>query len=475
MGIAWSTRLRGVRVRTAGTAAAVVGLALVLGASALVVLLDHSLTRSLDAAASDKARQVAAQISAEGVDGLSQDLSVGAGTSVLVEVRGPSGQLVATSTTAADLAEPQLPAPAQAPDAPAVDVETSQVPGDEARSRVASTTVVSSGQRFVVSAAVPEDGVASTIGTVVTLLAVGVPILVVVTGAAAFVLVGRSLKPVEGIRREVAAISARRLDERIAVPASGDEVARLAATMNDMLARLDSAGRAQRRFVADASHELRSPLAVLRAGIEVAAADASGSTWEEVLPTLTEELARMRRLVDDLLLLAKSDEGAPLTTGGDVDLDDLVESELRRLRSASDLDVRGSTQPVRVRGDRAKLALAIRNVVDNAQRHTRSVLLVNLSAADGLASLEVEDDGPGIDPADRERVFERFVRLDSSRERASGGSGLGLAIVSQVIKEHAGTVVAGTSPLGGARFLIRLPMPTACEEPLSHPPSARSR
>jgi signal transduction histidine kinase len=242
------------------------------------------------------------------------------------------------------------------------------------------------------------------------------------------------------------------------VPAADDEIARLAVTMNEMLDRLQSGQETQRRFVADASHELRSPLASLMAALDVISADPTGRSSLELHEVMQAETDRMRRLVEDLLLLAKADDTGLQMQRTDVDLDDLVDAELRRLRSAGGPVIEGVVPAVRVTGDADKLSQVIRNLADNAVQASRSKVRFTLAEHDGTATVEVEDDGDGIPESERERVFERFVRLDASRTRQSGGSGLGLSIVQEVVRGHGGTVEVRDSPLGGARFVVSLPV-----------------
>ncbi len=294
-------------------------------------------------------------------------------------------------------------------------------------------------------------------------LAVGAPLLLAAIAAATWTFTGRSLRPVEAIRRTVEGITSAGLDGRVPVPEGRDEVTRLALTMNEMLSRLESSQRSQRRFVADASHELRSPVATLRAAAEVWSADAGAP--REFTELVRSEAGRVEALVADLLLLARADEGRLAREDADVDLDEVLEAEAARLRALGAVRVRARTVPVRVRGDRRQLSRLVRNLTDNAARHAAGTVELRTALEDGAALLEVADDGPGIPEAERERVFERFVRLDASRDRASGGTGLGLAIVAEIAAAHGGSVRALPRPGGGA--LVRLVLPlgaTAAED-----------
>jgi signal transduction histidine kinase len=244
----------------------------------------------------------------------------------------------------------------------------------------------------------------------------------------------------------------------VPVPAANDEIARLAVTMNEMLDRLQAGQDMQRRFVADASHELRSPIASLMAALDVIVADSTGQSGQELHRVMQAETERMRRLVEDLLLLAKADDSGLQLQRADVDLDDLVDNELRRLRAAGGPEVEGDVPPVRVSGDADKLSQVLRNLADNAVQAAHSKVRLTLARHDGTATVQVEDDGDGVPESERDRVFERFVRLDASRDRGSGGSGLGLSIVREVVRGHGGTVEVTESPLGGARFVVSLPV-----------------
>jgi len=234
------------------------------------------------------------------------------------------------------------------------------------------------------------------------------------------------------------------------------------ATVGRALRRVARAEAAQRRFVSDASHELRSPVATVRQHAEVALAHPGRADAGALAGTVLDEAVRMQRLVDDLLLLARADESALLRAGRRaVDLDDLVLEEVRRLRAARpDLRVdAAAVGAARVTGDADALRRLVRNLGENAARHARARVAFALSdPGDGWARLVVEDDGPGIPAADRDRVFERFVRLDEARSRGAGGAGLGLAIVAEVAAAHRGRAEAGeAAELGGARFAVTLP------------------
>lgn len=293
-----------------------------------------------------------------------------------------------------------------------------------------------------------------------TSLYVAFPVLVGGAGLFAWVLAGRALRPVEAIRTEVEAITATTLDRRVPVPPSGDEVARLAQTMNAMLDRLEDASARQQRFVADASHELRSPVTAIRTELEVAQRTAGPADWPAVAERLLGEEARLEAVIADLLLLASLDEPVLGTDAVVVDLAELAHEEARRHvpeggRVLVEVD---APSPVLVTGNRTQLRRAVANLLDNAGRHARSSVRLSVRERDQRARVLVDDDGPGIPDDDRERVFERFTRLDEHRARndTAGGAGLGLSLVRGIADRHGGTARIETSPLGGARAVLDL-------------------
>jgi signal transduction histidine kinase len=297
--------------------------------------------------------------------------------------------------------------------------------------------------------------------TVGTALLVGVPLLLVLVAVVTWWMTGRALRPVEDIREEVERISATELDRRVPDPPAHDEIARLADTMNTMLDRLQGSVERQRRFVSDASHELRSPVAAIRQHAEVAREHPHAVSTGEVAGAVLAETERLQELVEDLLLLARLDEGAA-AVATEVDLDDLVLAEAARMRSTTSIEVDTSeVMAGRIHGSASQLDRLVRNLTQNAARYARIRLTIGVRQRDGQVLLTVDDDGPGIAASDRERVLERFVRVDESRGRASGGSGLGLAIVREVARSHGGDVVLGESPLGGLRAEVHLPAGSA--------------
>jgi signal transduction histidine kinase len=282
-------------------------------------------------------------------------------------------------------------------------------------------------------------------------------LLLVVVGLTTWRVVGRALAPVAAIGREVEVISAAELHRRVPEPASRDEIARLAGTMNRMLGRLEGARNAQRRFVSDASHELRTPTASIRQHTEVALAHPDRVTVAGVAEPVHAEALRLQRLIDDLLLLASADEAGLALRRVPVDVDDLAFAEAERLRVLSSRVDTSRVSAGQAAGDPGGLRRVIRNLADNAARHAASSVAFAVAEQAGTVTLTVDDDGPGIPAADRARVLHRFVRLADARARDEGGSGLGLAIVAELVAAHGGTVVIAEAPLGGARVVVTLP------------------
>lgn len=349
-------------------------------------------------------------------------------------------------------------------------------PGDDSRSAVLPPARPGAERRVVVAVEVPDPpgahapgaphhaqtvyamtvlgDVDDATGAVAFGLLAGAPPLIGFAAALAWWVTGHALRPVTAIRTGLAAVTASELDRRVPDPGGADEIARLARTVNDTLDRLERSDARQRQFTADASHELRNPLSAVRSRLEVALA--MDRPDRESVEAALADTERLQRIAADLLLLARLDEG-PGPRAEPVDLALLAAEDVARRggsRVALRLDARA---PVPAAGAPARLERALANLVDNALRYARGEVVVRAGAADGWALLEVEDDGPGIPEADRDRVFERFVRLDADRGRASGGTGLGLAIAREIARAHGGDVRALPAHAGGARLELRIP------------------
>jgi signal transduction histidine kinase len=446
-------RLRSVRVRTTGLATLVVGVSLLAGGIALVVGLRVALTDGVERSIREQAEAAAEVLANGGTPGLlARD-----DEDTVAQVLDADGRVVVASPALEGEArrEPLLADPAAGSQAKV------KVPGREHRFlAVAMRADTPDGRRSIIVAG-SLDEAAEAAETVTGLLALGLPVLLAVVAFTTWRVVGRALAPVEAIRTTVEGVSAADLRGRVPVAATGDEVARLGVTMNHMLDRLQQAQVRQRRFVSDASHELRSPVATIRQHAEVALEHPERVRSNALADTVRTEAMRLQRLVDDLLVLARADEHTVALHRRPLDLDDIVLDEVRRLQATTDLEIDATgVSAGAVDGDPDALRRVVRNVFDNAARHATRRLAVALTESTGTVQLVLEDDGPGVPPEDTRRVFERFVRLDDARARDHGGSGLGLAIVAELVAAHEGTVTIGDASLGGARVEVTLPART---------------
>lgn len=441
-----------VRIRTTAGAVVVVSVALLIGAVALVIVLRHNLVDNVDTAARLRADDVVALLEA----GTTPDaLAVDDEEASLVQVLDADGRVVAASGNIEG-------------EAPITDLrpESSRTLGrlpidSDGSYRVVAASADAQAGHFTVLVARSLEASEETVAAVIALLAGGLPVLVLLVGATTWVVTGRTLRPVEAIRTEVTAITNAQLDRRVPEPEGEDEVARLARTMNEMLVRLEVSRDRQRRFVSDAGHELRSPIATIRHELETLLANPHRTDIMELANGLLAEDLRMQALVEDLLVLARTDEGTVALNRRAVDLDDIVLAEAARLRSRGIVRVDGSgVSAGQVLGDPTQLARVVRNLVDNAERHATGAVSVSVQELDGQVVLTVADDGPGIAVVDRTRVFDRFTRLDDARARRTGGYGLGLAIVREVVAAHGGSVSIEGAPAGGARVVVELPAAT---------------
>ncbi|MET7397041.1 HAMP domain-containing sensor histidine kinase [Dactylosporangium sp. NPDC005572] len=438
-------RLRGsMRWRTTAAVVAVVGAVMVAGAVVMVAAFGALLERELHASVAVRAADAARLVDGGGdpAAGLAAD------DDIVLQVLGPSGEVLSSTPNARGLPALTRLEPGRA--------RTVTVPFDD-DPVLFVTADARDGRRVLLGHSL--DGVKASTRSLAALLAIGLPLLTIVVGAAAWRAVGRALAPVEAIRTEVDEITRSRLDRRVTRPRSHDEVGRLADTMNRMLERLERARDRERRFIADAAHELRSPIAAIRQQSEVTLRHPTAIPAATLAATAHVESLRMQALVEDLLLLAQADEGSLGLRRRTFDLAGLVTAEADRLRDATGrltVDTAGASSAW-VDGDPATLRRLLRNLGDNAARHARRRVTFTLATESEWAVLRVDDDGPGVPADDRVRIFDRFVRLDDARDRETGGSGLGLAIVADIVTAHHGSVVIEDSPAGGARATVRLP------------------
>ncbi|MFI8454005.1 sensor histidine kinase [Kitasatospora sp. NPDC085464] len=299
----------------------------------------------------------------------------------------------------------------------------------------------------------------ASLRTIDPVLRTGVPVAALLVALTAWVATRRALRPVDAIRAELAEIGEHRLDRRVPVPPSGDEITRMARTTNATLDRLERSAAQQQRFVADASHELRSPIAALRTNLEVSLAHPERTDWPAATQEALTSVERLQQLTEDLLFLARGTHPAAAGQLATVDLSAVLRELADQYRPAlrTRLVLRVDTpEAVLVRGSRIRLHRLVRNLLDNAKRHAATEVVMSARQTAYGCVVEVRDDGPGVPPEDRERIFEPFTRLDEARSRDAGGSGLGLAIAADVATRHGGSLRVAHAPRG-ARFVLELP------------------
>lgn len=446
-------RAPGVRGRITLAATIVVAVALTLGGLAFVVLLQRDLLTGVDRAAHARAQDIAGL----GAGGIPSVLPSPQDNGGVVQVLDATGRVVAASANIEG--EPPLSRPRAARRAATISTLSSLPIGSGERFRVLQQTIGPTAAPRTIVVAVSLEPVDEALRSVRSLLFALLPSGVLLTALVTWIGVGRAFAPIERIRRQVAMIGAGDLAKRVPLPLARDEVHRLGETMNSMLDRLEASAGRQRRFVADASHELRSPLATIQASLEVALAREDLALWQETGQDLRIEYDRIHRLVEGLLLLARLDGQIPLARE-EIDLDDVVHEEAERLRRRAAGSVEVARLPaLRVRGDAGRLAQVVDNLADNAARHAATTVSLSLRRDGNYAVVQVSDDGPGVAPPDRERIFDRFTRLDDARGRDRGGSGLGLAISREIARAHGGSLaVLATQAANGATFELRLPL-----------------
>ncbi|HEX2892561.1 MAG TPA: ATP-binding protein [Marmoricola sp.] len=437
--------LSSVRARVTLVASVFVLLVMAAGSVALVAAITHSLSNSLI----DSARVDAAAIDAQLKRGVSPaEAAITGRNDVVVQLVAADGSVVAS-----DRPE-RLKVPLRT--TPGV-TGSAVVPGMKDTFTLVARRAMTRSEVALIIVGRSTEQRNETRAEMAGVLATAVPLVVLTLGIILWVSVSRALRPVEVMREEADRITAEQLRRRLNVPAGEDEIPRLAQTLNEMLDRIDEGQRLQRQFVSDASHELRSPLTVIRQAAEIARDYPDRVTSNALAEDVLAESQRLEELVSALLLLSRleADGGGSVDV---VDLDDIVLTEVARVRvhTGMTLDAHavGAGQ---VKGNAVLLGQVVRNLLDNACRYAVSTVQVALREKAGTVELVVEDDGPGIPTEERARVFERFVRLDGARARHEGGSGLGLAIVRKIVDSSGGVVDVSESRAGGARFTVRLP------------------
>jgi signal transduction histidine kinase len=434
------------------------GLAVALAAAALLLrgAVQGSLTREVDGTARQGAHQVAAL-----ADTNQLPRTVLAGT-LTVQVLRPDGQIVAASPTVDRLVPLLSPARATAAARSGQAVLLDGRPfGIPYLMRVVA--VPASGGEIVLSGAAYTQ-VRDSMRTLTGVLLVGTPLLLLLLAGVTWLVVGSTLRPISALRRGAQVITATGVTRELPVPEARDEVRVLAVTLNDMLTRLDAAQQRQRRLVSDTAHELRSPIASIRAQLEVALDHPEQQDWPQTAQDVLADTLRLASLAEDLLVLARLDEYQPRATAGKpVDLAALVTEEVERSAGGRVPVTARTGGPCVVTGDADGLRRLLRNLIDNALRYAKSRVEVAAHREDSEAVLTVSDDGPGIPEADRERAFDRFVRLDDARSRdetQAGGAGLGLAIVRAIARTHGGSAYLEDST-PGLRAVVRIPVENA--------------
>lgn len=439
------------RFRITALATIAVAALLVVAGGALVVTQRDRLTESLEATLGQHARELADLAGKGDAKGA---LTRFGGQDTAAQIVSRSESVLASSPNIAD--EPPIAPPPSGRAAAFRTIDDLRL--DNSAFRVLSRRVATPRGPAVLHVAANLDDVDESTRVLATSLAVAIPAVVLLLAGLIWWLVGRTLRPVEAIRGEVAHIGGTDLHRRVPQPRGNDEIAQLARTMNTMLDRVEEATRRQQRFVSDASHELRSPLTRIRSRLEVDDAHPESADLAASRRDILEETVGLQRLVDDLLQLARMDAGAPSEQWERVDLDDIVLRQARRLRAHGHITVDlGGVSAAQVDGAPYELTRVIRNLVDNAARHAASVVTFTLTEDDENAHLTVADDGPGIPPDERERVFERFARLDSARRATDGGTGLGLAITREIVEHHGGAITIDGDHLQGTRFVVTIP------------------
>jgi heavy metal sensor kinase len=430
----------------------------------LVVQLRSDLTAAVDAGLGPATGQIARGYHAEGrAEARDVASTVLSGERPAAQILAPGGRVL-TSYGDAVARTPMLGRADRERVLAGAELHRTSVLGpDRRRVRIAARATSGGGRPAIAVAEASLAGVDRSVHRVLVLLLIAGPAALLATAIAGWWLARRSLRPIDRLTTAAGEIGVARLGDRLDDPGTGDEVAHLAATLNTMLSRIQDGVQEQRRLVADTSHELRSPLAAMRAELDVSLhADELDPPARAVLESTREEVIRLSRMVDDLLTLAGADEGRLdlMLTGADLgEVAGEVARAMEPLAAAHEITLRLEPAPAPVTGDRDRLQQAIGNLVDNAIKYSPPGAVVRITTATegDEAVVRVADAGPGVAPELRERVFDRFFRADASRTRATGGSGIGLAIVRELARAHGGRAWVQSRPGGGSVFGLALP------------------
>lgn len=448
--------LDSVRARLTIMSALLVTAVLLVNAGVLIGLQQQRLTEGVDDVLQQRADDLVSLATAGTLPQVLADIDEDDFLAQLVTV---DGRVLAASARAIDAA----------PLTPPVDrarTLTTRTPVDNEDFRVLSMPVQIDKTAAVLHVATSVEFLGQSRRALLVAQVVGVPLTVMVLSALVWWLVGRALRPVAGIQDQVATIGGDDLSRRVPEPIRTDEIGSLARLMNQMLGRLEDADHRQRRFVADAAHELRSPLTRIRSELEVDLAHPNTTSADVTRRSVLAETIGMQSLIDDLLLLARYDERAVPLRRSDVDLRSVVEDIVASSATDAEVTLRAGEDRGVVSGDARQLRRAIKNLVDNAIRHAASKVTVTVTSGptDDHAEVAVADDGPGIPGPWHEAVFTRFVRMDDARTQSDGGAGLGLAIAREIAEAHGGSLQVDPDRVGGARFVLAMPSGSAGQE-----------
>lgn len=445
------TSVRAKAVLGSGLAIAVFGLGI--GTAAYVVVTQAALTSAhaaLEAQVSEVTDQLDEQAAAHPAD---VDLEVlQTSTPTFVQIQDGNGTVLAASP---GLLPSERICPQPTPTATTADRVSLSVSGSQAGFLRSSSPVLTDGGQVTVCAVTSDQSLEKGQEGVLLALLIALPLLVLGVCVVVWLAVGRALGAVDDLTSQAEQMQST-ADGMLRVQETHDEVEHLGRTLNALLVRLHHQTKATRQFVADAGHELRNPLTTLRVTLEFGE-EADEEELRSSVQAALGDLDRLEALVRDLLVLARSDAMEEPAAREDVDLADVVAESVRTAqRSRPDLDFTIDAQECSLHGDGPALRSLVTNLLDNAARHARTTVSTRLTVSDGRADLAIDDDGDGLRPDDCERVFERFVRLDESRDRDEGGSGLGLSIVAAIAEAHGGRATATPGP--GGHFAVTLPI-----------------
>lgn len=444
----------GVRVRITAFATLIVAAALVAGALLLTGILRARLDDAATTAAALRARDIAGLATS---GGLPSTLALPGEESAVVQVVSADGAVIASSGNVDG--EPAVSSRRPAHGHVLVDTVTVDAIDDQTPMRLVGLPADTAGGPVVVYSAESLERSDATVRTIAVAQAITIPVLLALVAGLTWWAVGRTLRPVRTITNTLADITTTDLHRRVPQASTNDEIGLLADTVNDTLGRLEAAVERQRRFTADASHELRGPLAALRGDLEISLNHPGSTDWRTVAADTLTDVDRLQQLTDDLLTLARLGADPAAIVAGPVDLGRLVSEECSHVQRADlAVDVDLPDTPVFAAGSATHLRRLVRNLLHNAEMHATGRIGVHVGGFPDHVEMRIDDDGPGIPAPARARVFEPFVRLDTARTRDAGGTGLGLAIVGEIVHAHHGDIHLGDNRPSGLVVTVRLPV-----------------